>query len=66
MTEALERGRYLGKIDVLTAFRLLHVHPSDHHLSFFLYLSIDFIMTCAFQGVVLLAVLYGESSHVST
>ena len=34
MTGSLERGRYLGKIDVKTACRLLHVHPSDYYLLF--------------------------------
>ena len=50
MTGSLERGRYLGKIDVKTAFRLLHVHPSDYYLLFFKFEHRFFNDMCLSRG----------------
>ena len=36
-TGSLERGTYFGNIDVKSAFKLLHAHPSDLQLLFFKY-----------------------------
>ena len=61
MTESLKRGRYLGKIDVLTAFRLLHVHPSDHHLSFFFKFEHRFYNDmCLSRGCSISSALWGK------